>query len=315
MYVEMSKDPQRVVERPDKIVISGASGMLGAALRTRLLADGRSIFRLVRHAAAGPDELTWNPSASPAIEDLSALEGCSAAIHLSGASIAGHRWTKKYKRQLLSSRVESTKTLSRLLAGLHRPPQTLIVASAVGIYGDRGDELLDESSSAGVGFLADLCRRWEEAADPARDAGIRVTHARFGVVLGQESGALEKMLPIFRLGLGGRLGSGRQWISWVSVEDMISAILFVLANPNISGPVNVVAPHPVKNAEFTRALAHQLGRPAAIPAPAFALRLVLGQMAQDALLSSAAVHPRKLLAAGFQFAHPTVEDALAAALG
>ncbi len=313
MYVEMSKDPQRVVELPDKIVISGASGMLGNALVSRLEAERVSVLRFVRRPAR-TNEMRWNPKADPPVADPPSLEGIGAAIHLSGASIAGRRWTKKYKRELIASRVDSTRAISQLLASLSRPPRTLIVASATGIYGSRGDELLDESSAPGTGFLADLCRKWEAAAQPARDAGIRVVHARLGIVLGHGAGALSKMLPIFRLGLGGRLGSGRQWVSWVSLEDVVNAIHFALANPGVSGPMNVVSAHPVKNADFTRALAREVHRPAIFPAPAFALRLFLGQMADDALLSSAAVHPRKLLSAGFEFAHPQLPEALAAAL-
>jgi uncharacterized protein len=314
MYVEMSKDPQWVVEAPDKIVISGASGMLGGALRRRLLADGRPVLQLVRHPAPGPGQLAWNPETDP-VADLTALEGCSAAVHLSGASIAGRRWTDAYKRELAASRVDSTRALARALAGLARPPKTLVAASAVGIYGDRGHEVLDESSPPGLGFLADVCRRWEDAAQPARDAGIRVVHARFGVVLGEGTGALGKMLPIFRLGLGGRLGSGRQWMSWLSLEDVVGAILFALENASLVGPVNLTSPNPVTNAEFTRALARQLHRPAVLPAPGFALRMALGEMADEALLASARVVPRKLTEAGFRFAHPGIEDAFAGALG
>jgi uncharacterized protein (TIGR01777 family) len=315
MYVEMSKDPQRVVEAADKIVISGASGMLGAALVSRLAAQSTPVVQLVRRPARADDEMRWNPKADPPVADPPSLEGIGGAIHLSGASVAGRRWSKKYKRELVASRVESTQAIAKLLAGLRRPPRTLVVASAVGIYGSRGDELLDESSAPGTGFLADLCRKWEAAAQPARDAGIRVVHTRFGVVLGQGTGALSKMLPIFRLGLGGRLGSGRQWISWVSLDDVVGAIRFALENSSVSGPVNVVSPHPVKNAEFTRVLARELHKPAMFPAPASALRFFLGQIADEALLSSAAVHPRKLLSAGFEFAHPTLPEALEAALG
>ncbi|MGB7549276.1 MAG: TIGR01777 family oxidoreductase, partial [Terracidiphilus sp.] len=209
---------------------------------------------------------------------------------------------------------DSTRALTTLLAGLRRPPRALLVASAVGIYGDRGNELLDESSAPGTGFLADLCRQWEAAAEPAVEAGIRVVHLRFGVVLGPGSGALAQMLPLFRLGLGGALGSGRQWMSWISLADAIAAILFALETPALAGPVNLTAPHPVTNAEFTRALARQLRRPAFLPAPAFALRLALGQMADEALLASTRAVPGRLMEAGFRFAHPTVSEALAAAL-
>ena len=195
-----------------------------------------------------------------------------------------------------------------------RATGALVVASAVGIYGDRGDEVVNESSAPGGGFLADLCGQWEEAARPAKNAGIRVVHARFGVVLGRGPGALGKMLPVFRAGLGGRLGSGKQWMSWVSLEDVVAAIEFVLETPALVGPVNVTSPHPATNAEFTRALARQLHRPAMLPAPAFALRLALGEMADEALLASTRAVPAKLMGAGFEFARPTIEAALAAAL-
>lgn len=311
----MSKDVDTVAGSPEKIVLSGASGMLGAALRRCLAQRGLPVLQLVRRAPVEESELRWNPAAGTRVADPEPLEGCSAAIHLSGASVAGHRWTEAYKHQLATSRVDSTRALAGLLAGLRRPPHTLIVASAIGIYGDRGDELLDESSAPGSGFLANLCRQWEDAAGTAVEAGIRVVHMRFGVVLGRGPGALEKMLPIFRLGLGGRLGSGRQWMSWVGLDDTISAILFALENRELVGPVNVTAPNPVTNAEFTRVLAKHLHRPAIVPAPAFALRLAFGQMADEALLASALVAPAKLLGTGFRFALPTLPEALAAALG
>lgn len=298
-----------------RIVLSGASGMLGTALRSRLAQRGTPVMQLVRRAEAGKDELHWDPAMQPVVGDAEPLEGAVGAIHLSGASVAGRRWTAAYKRELFASRVDSTRALAGLLASLRQPPKTMVVASAIGIYGDRGDEVLDESSAPGTGFLADLCRAWEEAARTAEEAGIRVVHVRLGVVLGPGQGALSKMLPIFRLGLGGRLGSGRQWMSWVSVDDAIGAILFALETPEMSGPVNVVAPNAVRNAGFTRALATRLHRPALFPAPAFALRLAFGQMADEALLASALVAPAKLLGAGFRFVHPTVERALEAAEG
>jgi uncharacterized protein (TIGR01777 family) len=311
----MSKDPDGVVGQTSKIVLSGASGMLGMALRRRLGELRVPIVQLVRGAPSKDGQVSWNPEATPAIADPSALEGCSAAIHLSGASVAAHRWTAAYRRELTASRVDSTRALARILAGLRKPPQTLVVASAVGIYGDRSDEVLDETSAPGAGFLAEVCQEWEEAARPALDAGMRVVHARFGVVLGPGPGALEKMLPVFRLGLGGRVGSGRQWMSWVSLDDAVAALLFALETESLSGPVNVVSPNAVTNAEFTRALAREVHRLAVLPVPAFALRLALGQMADEALLASARVVPAKLLSAGFEFARPTVDEALAAALG
>jgi uncharacterized protein (TIGR01777 family) len=318
MYVEMIKTRDGVVGQPVKILLSGASGMLGTALRRRFTALGMPFAQLVRGGRGDPGataEISWNPSITPPIQDPLALEGCRAAVHLAGAGIAAQRWTAGYKRELTVSRVDSTHTLATTLAGLRRPPQTLVVASAVGIYGDRGEEVLDETSAPGAGFLAEMCQRWEGAAKPAVDAGIRVVHARFGVVVGQGTGALGKMMPVFRLGLGGRLGSGRQWMSWASMEDAVGAILFALETASLAGAVNVVSPHPVRNAEFTRALAQHLHRPALLPAPAFALRLALGELADEALLASARVVPTRLVEAGFRFSQPMVEEALAAAIG
>lgn len=296
-----------------KVVLSGASGMLGTALRQALAARSVPVLQLVRRPAAAEGELEWNPSQVPAIAGPDALEGIGAAIHLSGANVAGHRWTDAYKREMMASRVNSTNALAALLANLSRPPKALLVASAVGIYGNRGDEALDESSTLGTGYLAKLCGQWETAAQPAREAGIRVVQLRFGVVIGR-GGALARMMPVFRLGLGGPLGSGKQWMSWISLDDLVAAILFALDTPGLAGPVNLTAPNPVTNAEFTRALARQLHRPAIFPAPAFALRLALGQMADEALLASARALPVKLTAAGFEFTHPTIQQALAAAL-
>jgi hypothetical protein len=289
--------------------------MLGTAVRHALRGRGAGVLQLVRRDPVEAGLLKWSPGASLPVEDPELLEGLSVAIHLSGAGIAGHRWTPAWKREMWLSRVESTRALAAMLAARRQPPQTLLVASATGIYGNRGDELLDESSAPGQGFLANLCREWEAAAQPAVEAGIRVVHLRFGVVLGPGAGALAKMLPLFRLGLGGRLGSGRQWMSWISLTDVVSAILFVLDTTSLAGPVNLTASQPVTNAEFTRALGKAVHRSAVLPAPAFALRLALGAMADEALLASARVVPAKLVDAGFQFIHPTVDGALAAALG
>jgi hypothetical protein len=297
------------------ILMSGGSGMLGAAVRHALRGRGAGVLQLVRRDPVEAGQLKWNPGASPPVEDPERLEGFSAAIHLSGASVAAHRWTPAWKREMWLSRVESTQALAATLAALRQPPKTLLVASATGIYGNRGEEFLDESSAPGKGFLADLCREWEAAARPAVEVGIRVVHLRFGVVLGRGAGALAKMLPLFRLGLGGRLGSGRQWMSWISLADAGSAILFAMNTPSLAGPVNLTAPQPLINAEFTRALGRAVHRPAVLPAPAFALRLALGALANETLLASARVLPAKLGDAGFQFMHPTVDHALAAALG
>jgi uncharacterized protein (TIGR01777 family) len=299
-----------------RILLSGASGMLGSALRTALEQRQTEIVRLVRREPAGTEELRWDPAAGVPITPSVSLEGLDAAIHLSGANLAAHRWTPQYVHEVTASRLDSTRALATTLAGLRRPPRSLLVASAVGIYGDRGDEVLDESSPAGTGFLAGLCREWEAAAGPAADARIRVVHLRFGVVLdGRRAGALAKMLPIFRLGLGGRLGSGNQWMSWISMGDLLAATLFVLDTPTLSGAVNLTSPQPVTNMEFTHALARRLHRPAILPAPAFALRLALGRMADEALLASTRAIPRLLLDAGFQFAHPSIDGALDDVIG
>jgi uncharacterized protein len=247
------------------------------------------------------------------VASTGALNGLSAAIHLSGANVAAHRWTPTYRREMWTSRVESTRAIADILARLRQPPPVFLVASAVGIYGDRGDEVLDESSRAGAGFLADLTREWEGAGEPAARAGIRVVHLRFGVVFAR-GGALAKMLPAFRLGLGGKLGGGRQWMSWISLDDAVSAIRFLLTS-DLAGPFNLCAPNPVTNAEFTRALAASLHRPALFTVPAFALRAALGQMADEALLASARVHPTRLTGAAFSFTHPHLDGALAAILG
>ncbi len=298
----------------EAVLLSGASGLVGTALRRAIEARGMAVRQLVRGTAQGAGQIVWNPSLRPAVPDASALEGCAAAIHLSGASVAGRRWTRSYRKEMTASRVETTRALAETLAGLQTKPRTLIVASAVGIYGSRGDELLDETSPEGTGFLAGLCRAWEAAAEPARQAGIRVVHARFGVVLGP-GGALRKMLPAFRLGLGGPLGDGRQWMSWVSLEDTVRALMFALEDETVHGAVNVTAPNPVTNAAFTRALGRALHRPAALPAPAFALRLAFGEMADETLLASQRAMPSRLLCAGFEFTHATVDEALSAALG
>jgi uncharacterized protein len=235
-------------------------------------------------------------------------------VHLSGANLAGRRWTSAYKDVIAESRVKPTHAIANLLAGLRTKPEVLVCASAIGIYGNRGDEELSEDSQPGSGFLPELCLAWEEATRPAEDAGIRVVHLRFGVVLSSLGGALKQMLPVFRAGLGGRLGSGRQWISWIALPDATRVIEFVLQTRNISGPVNVVAPNPVTNLKFTRSLAHALHRPAVLPVPASALRLALGEMAEATILQSERVVPGLLNAAGFDFEYPELDGALRAIL-
>ena len=293
----------------DTVVITGASGLLGRALAADLRAAGFQITRLVRHdAAAG--EISWDPDAGRL--DPAALEGVNAVIHLSGESIA-QRWTPGRMRRIWDSRARSTDLLARALSRLHRKPAVFISASAVGIYGDRRNELLTEDSAVATGsasFLASVCRVWEESTEPARAAGIRTVRLRIGIVLTPAGGALRLMLPPFRLGLGGRLGSGTQWMSWITLDDVLGAIRHVLQRPELHGPVNLVAPSPVTNDEFTRCLAGVLRRPAALPVPAAALRLVLGQMAEETVLAGQRVIPQRLRETGYSFRYPELEGAL-----
>ena len=292
--------------------------MLGSALRAEFAKRRAHVIQLVRRGPEKPErgeELRWDPCAASPISDTQALEGLDAAIHLSGSNLAAHRWTPEYRREIATSRVNSTHALATTLAGLRHPPRVLLTASAVGIYGNRGDEVLDENSAPGSGFLAEVCQAWEDASQPAAAAGIRVVHMRFGVVLAPGSGALAQMLPIFRLGLGGRLGSGKQWMSWIGAADLVAAVLFVIDSTALAGAVNLTSPQPVTNTEFTRALARHLHRPAVVPAPAFALRLALGPMADEALLSSVRALPAKLLNAGFRFSQGSIEESLTQVIG
>lgn len=296
-----------------RILISGASGLVGGALTRALSAVGDSPVALVRRAPR-QGEVQWNPN-EPLDPDK--LGGCDALVHLAGKNIAGY-WTKKFKQEIRDSRVLGTRTLATAAAESFRrsgQPRIFLAGSAIGYYGSRGDELLTEDSPPGQGFMADVCREWEAAADPAREAGLRLVHLRTGVVLARDSGALRSMLPPFQLGLGGRVGDGQQYWSWISLEDEVGIILFALHNDNLHGPVNLVAPHPARNEEFVRALGEELHRPTVLPMPAFAVHLLLGEMGEAALLGSARIEPRKVTAAGYKFRHPTLGDALHAALG
>ena len=301
-------------ENGDRILLSGASGMLGKALRRGLAESGYRITQLVRREPATPAEMRWDPYASPPIAAPIDLEGLTAAIHLSGSSVAGRRWTPEFMEEMVTSRVNSTRALAGVLSSLRQPPKVLLVASGIGYYGDGGDKILDEGFAGADNFGSRLCQQWEAAARPAKDAGIRVVHLRFGMVLCGGEGALAMMAPPFRMGLGGRLGSGRQWTSWIGLADTVAAVRFAIETPALAGPVNVTSPHPVRNAEFTKALARQLRRPALLPVPEFAVRLLFGRMAREFLLLSLRVVPRKLLAAGFQFSQPEIDAALRAAL-
>lgn len=293
-----------------RILVSGSSGLVGSALVRKLQANGNDVGRLVRTTrATKPLDVFWKPGE---LLDPELIAGFDAVVHLAGRNLAG-RWSSQMKREIRESRLLGTATISRAVAaafGACGKPSVLVSASAIGYYGSRGSELLTESSSSGTGYLAELCREWEAAASPAAEAGVRVVLPRLGVVLSREGGALSRLLPIFRLGFGGRVGNGRQYWSWITLEDVVAAIEFAIATPSLSGPVNLTSPNPVTNAGFTAALARALRRPALLPVPAFALRLALGEMADEALLASQRVQPEKLLNTGFHFAHPQLGEAL-----
>jgi uncharacterized protein (TIGR01777 family) len=284
--------------------------LIGTALVAALRRDGHEVLRLVRRAPRGADELRWDPGAPL---DPARLAGVQAAVNLAGAGVGEHRWTASYKRTLVDSRLQSTHTLATALAAVTPRPSVLVNGSAIGIYGDGGDTELDENSPLGRDFLADLCRRWEAATTPAEAAGIRVVHIRTGLVVSKQGGAWARMFPIFRFGLGGRLGSGKQWWSPISLTDEVRAIRFLLGAEPVSGAVNLTGPQPMTNAGVTAVMSKVLNRPALFPAPAFGLRLVLGEFAAEPLRSQR-VLPRALTAAGFTFTHPSVEAAIRAAL-
>jgi len=292
-----------------RIAITGSTGLVGAALVEALQAAGEEVVRLVREEASGPGQARWDPSSGAV--DLHALGDIDAFVHLAGENVAGGRWTNARKRRIHDSRGPATTRLCETLAEMERPPKVLISASATGVYGDRGDEDLDEQSSVGSpeDFLAKVAADWEEGTRPLERRGARVVHLRIGVVLAKHGGALAKMLPPFRLGLGGRLGDGKHWMSWISLDDLVRAVQRALADDRLRGPVLAVAPNPVTNVAFTRALGAALRRPTILPVPRFMLRLVFGEMA-DMLLSSQRAHPRRLLEAGFEFEHARLEEAL-----
>jgi len=290
-----------------KVLVTGATGLVGSALVPVLEAAGHEVFRLTRSQPTLANDITWNPDAGEL--PRAPLEGIETVIHLAGENIAHSRWNARVKERLRRSRVETTRFLCESLNRLQKPPRTLLCASAIGYYGDRGQEILPESAARGTGFLAEMCRDWEAACDPARHNGLRVVNLRIGVVLSPQGGALAKMLPPFRMGLGGIVGSGNQYYSWVALDDVVGAIVHCLANP-LSGPVNVTAPHPVTNREFTRTLGAVLGRPTIFPLPALAARIVFGEMANDLLLGSARVMPNRLSETGFHFQYPTLDQAL-----
>jgi len=291
------------------ILITGSTGMIGTALIEALKALDHRVTRLTRAPLQSREPVVqWNPAAGT----LSAkeIEGFDAAVHLAGESIAARRWTEAQKAKIRDSRVKGTTLLSETLAKLAKPPKVLVCASAIGFYGNRGDEILREDSKIGSGFLAEVCQAWENAAEPARQKGIRVVYLRNGLVLSPKGGALAKMLLPFKLGVGGIIGDGKQYWSWVSLDDAVGAFRHALTNENLHGAANLVAPRAVTNREFTKTLGKVLSRPTIFPLPAFAARLALGEMADDLLLSSARIEPARLLASGYKFKHPELEGAL-----
>lgn len=291
-----------------KILVSGSHGLVGTALTKSLEPRGHEIVRLVRYLPGSESEIEWNPDRYSIA--IARLEGLDSVVHLAGESIAEGRWSEEKKRRIRDSRVKGTKLLSDALANLERPPKSLICASAIGYYGNRGDELLTEESSPGSDFLSKVCVEWEEATQLAAEKGIRVVNARFGIILSKDGGALAKMLTPFRLGIGGRVGSGKQWMSWIALDDVVGGIVYALANESLRGPVNFVAPNPVRNSEFTKALGRVLSRPTLFPIPEFGVRLAFGEMADALLLSSQRVEPQRLNKAGFQFQYTQLESAL-----
>jgi uncharacterized protein (TIGR01777 family) len=302
---------------PRNLLISGATGLVGRSLTPMLTALGFRVRRLVRSQPLTPDDIRWDPARGQL--DPAQLEGTDAAIHLAGEPIAGGRWSADRKREILESRLKGTTLLAETLAHLKRPPRVLLSASAIGIYGDRGDELLVETSPLRTGpdafFVEQVVHAWEAATEPAERGGIRVVRSRFGMILTPAGGALHAMLPAFQAGVGGRMGHGDQWTSWISIDDILGALHHILLTDGLRGPVNLTAPHPVRNAEFAQVLGNVLRRPSLLPAPAAALRLALGEMADELLLASARVLPERLRETGYQFRQPELEQALRHVLG
>ncbi len=300
-----------------KILVTGSSGLIGSGLIRSLSTQGDAVLRLGRARRGArqkmPDQAIWNPETGFIESDR--LKGIDAAVHLAGESVANRPWIAAKKRRILDSRVQGTRLLADTLAALDPKPKVLLSASATGFYGHRGEQILDETSAPGEGFLAEVCTRWEEATRPATEAGIRVVHLRIGVVLSRVGGMFPRVLLPFRMGLGGVLGSGAQYLGWITLDDVIGAIHHLLAQESIQGPVNLVAPDPVTNYQFTKTLGRVLRRPTIVPVPAFALRLLLGEMAEELLLASTRVEPKALRASGYAFRHPQLDKALEHLLG
>ncbi len=291
-----------------KVLVTGSSGLIGSALVEQLRRGGHKVVRLVRGATSVRDATSWDPAAGTMASG--ALQGVEGVVHLAGAPVAAKRWTKRVKREILESRLQSTRLLADALVRLPQRPGVLVSASGVGIYGDRGEAIVDESSAVGAGFLAEVAQQWEAATAPAAKAGIRVATMRLGMVLSMTGGALPRMTLPFRWGLGGPVGSGRQMVSWITLDDAVSAIRFVLENDGVSGPVNTVAPGPVTNREFATTLGHVLHRPSYLPLPAWVVRLMLGQMGRELLLASTRAVPRTLESAGFRFRYDNLDAGL-----
>jgi uncharacterized protein (TIGR01777 family) len=291
------------------ILVSGSHGLIGSAAIPFFRSQGYRVVRLVRSASAsGADEIGWDPAAG--VLDRAGLEGLDGVVHLAGESLAGGKWTPEKKARIRQSRIQGSRLLCEALADLAQPPQTLICASAVGYYGSRGEEWVDESSPAGQGFLAEVCREWEAATAPAVQRGIRVINLRFGMVLSAAGGSLAMMLPAFRKGMGAVLGRGQQWMSWITLDDVVGVLHHALLTTSLRGPVNAVTPHPVTNREFTHTLGKVLGRPTFLTLPAFAVRLIFGEMAEELLLASTRVAPARLRETGYPYRFPRLEEAL-----
>ncbi|MFI8422842.1 TIGR01777 family oxidoreductase [Streptomyces sp. NPDC085479] len=293
-----------------RVAVTGASGLIGAALVRSLRADGHDVLRLVRRPARTADEVEWDPKRL--YVDGAGLVGVDAVVHLAGAGVGERRWTEAYKKEIRDSRVLGTTAIARTLAGLAEPPEALVCGTALGWYGDTGSRAVDESAPAGTGFLPSVCVEWEAAAAPAEEAGIRVTYARTGLVVARQGGAWGRLFPVFRAGLGGRMGDGDQYWSFISLHDEVAALRHLMDTPSLSGPVNLTAPEPVTNREVTAAMGRVLRRPTPFPVPAPALRLVLGDFAAD-VLGSQRVLPGRLLSSGFTFAFPTIDASIRAA--
>jgi uncharacterized protein (TIGR01777 family) len=291
-----------------KVIVTGSTGMVGTDLCAQLQADGHEVARLVRRPAAVDNEIQWNPADGTIEADK--LEGCDAIIHLAGENIAGRRWSDAFKSKIRDSRVKGTRLLAEAVAGLNSPPSVVVCASAIGYYGDRGEEVMLEDSLPGDDFLANICQEWERAADPLRSRGIRTVHLRIGVILSSKGGALAKMLFPFKMGVGGVIGDGRQYMSWVSLDDAIGALMHCMNRTDLQGPVNGTSPNPATNREFTKTFGKVLNRPTILPMPAFVAKLAFGEMGQALMLASTRVVPKKLQDTGYQFRYSNLEDAI-----